>query len=230
MSPNLYEIKEEPILGPGFFCEECTIWHDMFCRDSGRECPQMPFEKHTSWGSCRPNRCQSCDRDLKRWLRQQKWKRKILASFDYEKHRFLKFGTIGLPGHKIFPIENEDDYIEFRERLTHNFKLLRKDKLWKECVDGGMWFFEVTETPIPVHEVHIANAMPSRKKINPHLHILQELCAKHGLGRFKFSKPTDKAGNDIMPGIKNALYYTMSYLKKETQVQGKNRDTFGVLR
>ena len=219
----------------------------------------MPFEKHTSWGSCRPNRCTNCDRDLKRWLRIQKWKRKIIANFDYDKHRFLKFGTVGLPGDKIFPIENEDDYIEFRERLTHNFKQLRREPLWKECVDGGMWFFEVTERPIPVpadNQVRIIEALvvaekvhyaplivqPTLKKINPHLHILffgpkkvpyeelQELCVKHGLGRFKFSKPTDKVGNDIMPGIKNALYYTMSYLKKETQVQGRNRDTFGALR
>lgn len=181
----------------------------------------------------------------------QKWKRKIYEAFDYDRHRFLKFGTVGLRGDKIFPIDSEDDHIEFRERLTHAFRELRKDPLWKKCVDGGMWFFEMTERPIhhynnwihewgPVGKVY--EIQPTEKKVNPHLHILwfgpkkipyeplQELCAKHGLGRFHFSRPTDRSGNDIMPGISNALGYVMSYLKKETQVSGRNRDTFGALR
>lgn len=224
------------------FCNICEIWHSANCN-------QAPC--HGSESGCKPNRCKDCDRDLKRWLRIKKWENKFKDRFDWDRHRFLKFGTVGIPGEKKFLITDFDDSMKsYRDDLTTKFKKLRQTEVWKNHVDGGMWFFEITSETIPqnfrLQERSSSSLNPIvlpdlEMKINPHLHIvffgpkkipydaLQEACSDSGLGKFHFSSPKDKAGNSVIPGISNALDYLFSYLKKENQIEGRNRNTFGVM-
>jgi hypothetical protein len=186
---------------------------------------------------CRPNRCTTCDRNLKRWQRQANGIKQIKKQFKWSRHKFIKFGTIGMPGTKEFPVELADEKIKpYREEIVAKFKLLRRSKVWKDNVDGGKWFFEVVSTSI-LEQEHTNDDPNSviNVKLHPHLHILflgpskmdydqlQLACKKVGLGKFHFSK--SKPGSKF----KNVLKYISGYLKKDNQFQGVNRGSFGFL-
>ena len=219
----------------GFFCSECEIFDKTnynFIDHNLVEIDKAYLATH-----CRPNRCLDCDRELARWKREQEGIKQIKKQFVWSRHKFIKFGTLGLPGTKNVPIKMSDKEIKkYRENLVAKFKLLRRTKVWKKAVDGGKWYFEVT-TRSHLEQMHTNDDDNSvvEVKLNPHLHILfmgpekmdydelQEECSRLDLGKFHFSKQR--------PGSKfqNAIKYISAYLKKDNQFQGVNRGSFGFL-
>jgi hypothetical protein len=164
-SSDCIQDKEKPLYG--FFCEECEIYDFLLGTVGpllGTENPEY-LQQH-----CRPNRCTRCDRHLKRWQRQANGIEQIKKQFKWSRHKFIKFGTIGMPGTKEFPVELADDQIKpYREEIVAKFKLLRRSKVWKDNVDGGKWFFEVT-TRTSLEQEH-TNDDPNSiidVKLNPH--------------------------------------------------------------
>ncbi len=219
----------------GFFCDECEIY------DKTQDCfidhNLVKIEPEYLQLHCRPNRCHICDRELKRWIREQEGIKQIKKQFNWSRHRFIKFATLGLPGNKNFPVNLADNEVKkFREELVAKFKLLRRTATWKKAVDGGKWYFEVT-TRSHLEQMHINTDEKSvvKVKLNPHLHILfmgpekmdydeiQLECTRLQLGKFHFSK--QKPGSKFQ----NAIKYISAYLKKDNQFQGVNRGTFGFL-
>jgi len=232
LSSDCIQDKEKPLYG--FFCEECEIYDYLL----GTVGPLLGTENPDYVKThCRPNRCTTCDRDLKRWQRQENGIEQIKRQFKWSRHKFIKFGTIGMPGRKEFPADLADEKIKpYREDIVHKFKMLRRSKVWKDNVDGGKWFFEVVTTTI-LEQEH-TNDDPNTVidvKLHPHLHVLfmgpskmdydqlQLACKKVGLGKFHFSK--SKRGSKFQ----NVLRYIAGYLKKDNQFQGVNRGSFGFL-
>ncbi len=226
LSSDCIQDKEEQPYG--FFCDNCEIYHNVL----GHYVASWNIDRH-----CRPNRCIDCDRELKRWLREKAGIEQIKKQFKWTRHKFIKFATVGLPGWKEFPLDLADDQVKlYREELVAKFKLLRRTKVWKESVDGGKWFFEIT-SHTSLEQMHTENIENSviNVKLNPHLHILfmgpkkmdydtlQKECTRVGLGRFHFS-PIKKGSK-----FKNAIKYISAYLKKDEQTKGVNRGSFGFL-
>ncbi len=218
----------------GFFCEDCEIF-DITEQIISQE--WWLYEAEYLATHCRPNRCRECDRELKRWKREQEGIKQIKKQFDWSRHKFIKFGTIGLPGGKEFPIDMADNQVKlYREELVAKFKLLRRTAIWKKGVDGGKWYFEVTSRS-SLEQMHTEERKNSviKIKLNPHLHILfmgpkkmdydtlQKECTRVGLGTFHFS-PGKKGSK-----FQNAIKYISAYLKKDNQFQGVNRGSFGFL-
>lgn len=191
-----------------------------------------------------PKRCVKCNNEKRRWERRRDWNKRIQKRFCERCHSFIKFVTVGLPGQKFF-----DPSIDRRKELVTKFKRLRNTEFWKKYIDGGMWFYEETSSE-RLHGLQNQKTLDNSSAffesnitlhINPHLHILllstkkipydqlQEEAAKVGLGKFKFSSPRNKNGSYSKPSVKNALWYLLSYLKKDTQIDARCRGTFGCL-
>lgn len=212
-----------------------------------------------------PTRCTTCNNEKRRWERRRNWFRRICDRFDWRRHGFMKFVTVGLPGEKIFQEPEPRSELpkdqstlskqkfpyepgHYRPELIRGLKALRKTDFWNEHVDGGMWFYEETireelnglQNQRTLHSDAFYDANVTIH-LNPHMHILllgpkkipydqlQEEAAKVGLGKFKFSSPRNKYGQYVYPTIKNAVWYVMSYLKKDTQIDARCRGTFGCL-
>lgn len=142
--------------------------------------------------------------------------------------------TLGIPGKKFHDVKDIDILIaEYRKFIVGEFHRLRERKIWKESVDGGMWFFEV-----------VINLEEGGVKLHPHLHMVL-LCSKMlpivdlneyvagpngiALGRFHVSTPRNPNGTIKKAKPADAINYCMSYLKKEEQLDGRNRQTFGTM-
>ncbi len=237
--------KENPF---GFFCTKCTIYHKckpLIAGDTHHDAyihhaaPALCKTKELAQGyGCRPNRCSDCAKDVKSWIRTEEWKKKLKESFSLRRHRFIRMLTLGLPGQKIFQEDEiEKQTLEFRNTLVENFKKLRARNIWKDCVDGGMWFYEYT-----------LDIVEGGVKINPHLHMvvlaskmvpiadMNDYIERSGfnnetkgiqLGRIHVSTTRDKKGRIKKTSPSDAINYCVNYLKKDTQSNGKNRHTFG---
>ncbi len=235
LSSDCIQDKEKSI---GFYQMEpecgCTQHHDAVClANARRKCwPDDDWMKN-----CHPIRCRNCDKELKRWQREMNGIEQIKKQFKWSRHKFIKFATLGLPGTKEFPIDLAEDQVKlYRENLVAKFKLLRRTKVWKNSVDGGKWYFEITSrTSLEQMHIECEDNSIINVKLNPHLHILfmgpakmdydklQKECKRLGLGKFHFS-PIKKGSK-----FKNAIKYISSYLKKDNQFQGVNRGSFGFL-
>ncbi len=247
MRPNIQVKRELPAESldwggkpVGFTCQGCHMHHDMHCRDGDQVCSYT--RGSTGRIACYPIRCRECNTNYCKWKRIQVWKERLLARFDYNRHRYIRMMTISMPGDKIYPIDIYDDMIEhWRHELTTRFAKLRRSKYWKEHVDGGIWFFETTVHP-HLYQRFIEYELGSDpeilvdNKINPHLHVVllgryldQQLLAEelenHGLGL-----PWITARDGSSENIHSALDYCMAYLNKSPNYQGRQRDTFGCMR
>ena len=202
---------------PAFFCEILEDSHDGRCRIYHRCWSHPTGDLHSdnlpggeiqclndkdlmAAYRCIPNRCKEHSRELKRWQLSQEWKKKLRKKFNRRRHHHIKMVTVGLPGSKIVDCDRVDESIKsFRQQITYELYKLRKRPIWKEHVDGGLWFFECT---IDIKE-------EGKVKVNPHLHLVL-LCPKMfpvtrineyveclsgiGLGRFHVSTPRHADG------------------------------------
>ena len=222
----------------------CSIWHN--CQDEYRGDPlsdiAVPGEilcqndKHLMKAfGCRPNRCSKHGKIVKRFIRTKDWKKKLKLKFNRKRHCFIRMITISQSGVKHHPVDELDNVIqEYRKDIVSNFNLLRKRQIWKKSVDGGMWFFENT---LDVQNNGLV-------KVNPHLHIVL-LCNKQlpvkklneyvagvngiNLGRIFVSVPRHPNGQLKKCDTKDAINYCINYVKKDTQIDGRNRGTFGTM-
>lgn len=187
-----------------------------------------------------PLRCKTCNIEMKRWQRRRAWADRFAEKFDFKRHRFYKFLTFGLPGDKPW-----DDLVDYRQQLVNNFNKVRRSSFWKKHVDGGMWFFEVTANSgiqdyLEVGDHPHGGCMDEPEvKINPHFHCiilgpkkvpigeLGVLFKKNNLGSPHFAAPRGGDGRYCHPTPENALRYLQGYLKKDSQTEGRNRQTFG---
>ncbi len=228
-------IQDKEKIPFGFFCFNCEIYENDGYSPTFHT--KHTFHQIKDMRICRPNRCKDCDRELARWKRCQEGVKRWKKKFNYQRHKFIKFSTIGLPGSKQFPIDSCDKAIAaYRQELVYKFKLLRRKPIWKNNVDGGQWFFEVTtRTNTRQMSTNMKSSEIIDLNLNPHLHIvfmgpskmdydeIQKACKSVGLGKMKFSPM--KRGTKI----NNIMKYVYSYLKKDGQFKGINRGTFGFL-
>lgn len=181
-----------------------------------------------------PLRCKSCNIEMKRWQRRRAWADRFAERFDFKRHRFYKFLTFGLPGNKTW-----DSLVDYRQQLVNNFNVVRRSSFWKKHVDGGMWFFEVTASSGVQDDLEEGCMDEPEVKINPHFHCiilgpkkvplsqLSDLFEKNNLGSPHFSASRGGDGRYCHPTPENALGYLLGYLKKDSQTEGRNRQTFG---
>lgn len=181
-----------------------------------------------------PNRCSECNIEYCRWKRGKDWGDKFLSVFSWKRHRFPKMLTFGMPGVKYV-----NDLIDYRAKLRRGFNNLRKAKFWTDNVDGGMWFYEITSNIVENQCTLDGTSFPSGIEtgtLNPHMHCLilspnkidmtllnQELLSR-GLGYGDIQPPPQHATT------RSAFNYFLSYMKKETQLEGRNRGSFGIMR
>jgi len=220
----------------GFTCGQCIMHHNKNC-DQGI----CKFVKGRQT-SCFPIRCRECNTNYCKWKRIQVWKERLIARFDYNRHRYIRMLTIGISGDKLYPKEILEDMIEtWRKDLTTRFAKLRRTKYWDEHVDGGIWFFETTVHPHMTeghHRYYLGADADElvKHQVNPHIHVvllgryldqqmLQEELEKQGLGL-----PWITARDGASENIHSALDYCMAYLNKTPNYQGRQRDTFGCMR
>lgn len=187
------------------------------------------------WYGCVPNRCSKHNKRIKTFQRTKDLEHKLASKFEQRRHHHIRMATIGMPGQKVTELNKvEKSIVEWRTLIKEEFCKLRKRSIWKTHVDGGMYFFECTITPIGNGQV----------KINPHLHMVL-LCPKKfpivqmnnylasltgiTLGRFHISTPRDKQGRIKKCRPIDAIGYCTSYMKEEQQLDGKNRQRFGNL-
>jgi len=180
-----------------------------------------------------PLRCKECNIEMKRWQRRKQWRERFEDRFNYKRHRFYKFLAFSIAGKKDFT-----DLIDYRRLLVERFNKVRRTAIWKKHIDGGMWFFEVTTTS-GVQDDLEEGCFHAEVSINPHMHVIvmgpklipiQELSdefKKHGLGNLDVSRSRDERGRYCRPSPEQALGYLLGYLKKDDQLQGRNRQTFG---
>jgi hypothetical protein len=237
--------KENPF---GFFCKKCTIYHKCKPLVAGdlhnnwytdHDAPALCKTKELAKGyGCIPNRCSECNNECNSWIRTQNWKKKLRESFSFRRHRFIRMLTLGLPGQKIFHADEIEKQSEvFRLQLIENFKKLRARKIWKDCIDGGMWFYEYTLDIVEggvkinphLHMVVLASKMVPIKEMNDYIEQSGFYSETKGiqLGRIHVSVTRDKKGRIKKTSASDAINYCCNYLKKDTQSNGRNRQTFG---
>lgn len=229
---------------PGFICAECTVFHRCYIVVEDALEMQMTCnlnKEAMQIHRCIPNRCNSCKRRLRSWQLEQRYKRLLGRHFNRQRHHHIRMITWGWLGNRVIHMDDRDQGIaDAKSELVAGMKALRCHQIWKEHVDGGIWFFECTEEPMDDGQMHI----------NPHLHLvvlcpkifpvgkindhLEELRWRNAdaktskLGRcfINHSRNTDGTIKKSKP--QDAINYCVSYAKRP-EVSGKSRNTFGEL-
>ncbi len=194
-----------------------------------------------------PDRCKHHDYEYTKWKRNRKMRKKLIKNFDKKRHCIPKMITFGLKGLKHLSNNNDiiDDQSTWREELRTKFAKLRRNKWWKDHVDGGIWFYEGKITALDKELLLGENDGHARLKIHPHFHCivigpknlagkernfqeLNSLFEEYDLGKPSVTLPKDKTGRPIK-SIHKASWYATKYVTKDNQINGKNRGQFGKL-
>ncbi len=222
----------------------CSIWHNCYEHLWGKpeaaheheNITQCQNNKHLMKAfGCKPNRCPVHGKTVKQWIRSKHWKNLLQKKFIRARHLFIRMITLSQPGIKHHELEDLDDTIkQYRSNMLAEFREFRKRSIWSNSVDGGMWFFEC--------EINLLEN--GLVKLNPHLHVVL-LCNKKlpvedinkyiagmngiNLGRVWVSIPRNSNGSLKKCTTEDAINYCINYVKKESQVDGRNRGTFGTM-
>lgn len=180
-----------------------------------------------------PTRCKKHDKAKALWRRKNTWIKKFEKHFDKAIHKHIKMITLTTHLHGDRSPE------EYRAILREEFYKMRQTKTWKKHIHGGIWFFEYTTKEF--HQMNWENSdlgnntTESSVILNPHLHILvlgkyfpQDELSKLS-NAYKLGKIVDiRADKD--KSLSESLAYLTHYLKKERyQVNGRNRNCFGIM-
>lgn len=229
---------------PGFICAKCTVFHRCYVLNEDAlelsticNLNQEAMQIHR----CIPNRCNSCKRKLRSWQLEQRYKRLLWRHFNRQRHHHIRMITWGWLGNRTINVDDRDQVTaDAKAELVAGMKALRCHQIWKEHVDGGIWFFECTEEPMDDGQLHI----------NPHLHLVV-LCPKifpvgkmndhledlrwrnaaaktSKLGRCFINHSRNKDGTIKKSKPQDAINYCVAYAKRP-EVSGKSRNTFGEL-
>lgn len=169
---------------------------------------------HPQW----PERCTEC-KMLKRLSDRIKvWQKKFKQRFNPNKHKYIKLLTITLDmDNKRFSDDKEAYISQCREKLRYGFWQMRRTQTWKNCIDGGLWFFEYTtdgiSTNCHMHAILLGKYLPQKKIV--------ELTTHYNLGKVVWINADPKKTLD------HSLGYIGHYAKKQYQMNGRNRNGFG---
>ena len=188
-----------------------------------------------------PDRCPPCDIEWSRLKRLLKLKDLVIECHQELRKPQVGFLTLNLKGwedarlRSAPPGELIPRIKEARKELYTRWGKFWRNYLKKHCV-GAYRFFEWTER-VDVVQEHLDDSDPTTVdyKIHPHLHVLvlQE-------GRsINISELRDKAqaagfGNQIDMQWKThartlgSVDYCLSYVKKDLQIDGRNRQGYGI--
>lgn len=185
-----------------------------------------------------PNRCNDCDREKKRVGRMLDLKSKV--KFEHMKLKNPKVGflTLTLPGEYAGRITEAPlgEVLRSREVLYACWGKFWRNYLKTHCV-GAYRFFEWTER-VDTVQMHLDDSDPTTVdyRIHPHLHILvlqegrsvditelREKALAAGFGnQIDMEWRGDRSGF-------GSIDYVLSYAKKDLQIEGRNRQGYGVL-
>ena len=192
---------------------------------TGRECCSFQYAFQNTW----PIRCKLHQKEKALWVRKNIWIKKFERHFDRAIHKHIKMITLTCDLHGDRSPE------EYRAILRKEFYKMRQTKTWRKYIDGGIWFYEYTTKTFNQKNIDGDETEDNTIILNPHLHIL-------ALGKFfpqeELSNLTDayKLGkivdirSDINKTLDESLAYLTHYLKKERyQVNGRNRNCFGIM-
>jgi len=247
---------------PGFVCDDCTVWHRCWeiDEDAKTMLPTCAIDKDSmKIHGCIPNRCTRCANLNAHWQLGEKYKKNLVSKFNKRRHHHIRMITWGWLGEReITPTRRFTDkttckicntfcvceqVTKARNEMVSGMKALREYQLWKEHVDGGIWFYECTYSAGRNGQIHI----------NPHMHLVvlcpkmfpveqmnnqlfdeQGLVREEGtrvskLGRCHIhSTRCKETGKFLRPAPEDAANYCVSYAKRPG-IQGKSRNQFGIL-
>lgn len=245
----LYQIQSEntelviqgPLFNPitgkpwGFTCEKCVIWIKGW----------QDFYEPTDFNeedTLYPKRCKRCDKMKNQYGRMMDQKKRIMERYDKTIHPYVGFLTLNLPGgnyqglRKMDPSAAEQKIKDARKELYRLFT-----KWWrnygKKNFPGAIRFFEWTEAPSLTQE-HLEDDMPGtevERKIHPHLHVMVLQSEKKCIKEIRQSILNAGFGDQIdMKWRKDcstfrSIDYCLSYVKKDLQCDGRNRQSYGCL-
>ncbi len=231
---------------PGFVCDKCTVFHRCQKYDDAQITmkPTCKIDKDVmKLHGCIPNRCNRCSRWVKRWQLGETYKKNLVDKFDKRIHHHIRMITWGWLGkRRVHKDVLQAAISKARNEMVAGLKAIREYELWKNHVDGGIWFFECTTKTVSEDQVHI----------NPHMHLVV-LCPKmfpveqmnnqlfderglvrregtrvSKLGRCHIHHSRRKDGTFQKPRAEDAANYCVSYAKRPN-IDGKTRNQFGIL-
>ena len=213
---------EEPPEFWGFTCEDCND-------------PIMIVQSYVlaTW----PDRCHECEKMKSRHVRAKAMKKRVQKQYDDLKNPYVGFLTLSLPGEYAGRItENvEESVYQARIDLYSNWTKFWRNYLRKHCV-GAYRFFEWTERP-NLYQATLDDSDPNTvdMRINPHLHVLvlqegrtidiSELRTA-AIDVAGFGEQLDMEWKQDVSGFRS-IDYCLSYVKKDLQVEGRNRQGYG---
>lgn len=187
-----------------------------------------------------PIRCSDCDRESKRIRRLMNLKDLVIREHDKLDRPYVGMLTLNLRGwhDSYYRNAHPDDLVEIiklaRKELYSRWILFWRNYLKKHCV-GAIRFFEWTErTDVVQHHVDDSDPTTVSMKLHPHLHIfilqegrsidIPELRSKALAAGFG-----DQIDMQWKPNAStfSSINYCLSYVKKDLQVDGRNKQTYG---
>lgn len=189
-----------------------------------------------------PERCKDCNNKKNQYVRMKEMKTKIKERYDITKHTAVGFLTVSLPGGNFDGLRQCPPKIAV-ERIIEARKQLYSmwNKFWRNWgrknFAGAIRFFEWTEAPHLLQE-HLPDDMPNSevvRKIHPHLHIMLIQDKHLDIKTIRTKLLNAGFGNQIdMQWRKKcttfkSIDYCLSYTKKDLQIDGRNRQTYGCL-
>lgn len=189
-----------------------------------------------------PQRCPSCNKENLRYKRNMDLKNRIAERFDRDIHKYVGFLSVSLPGDNYKGLRLVDPKLATEKILEARKELYTIYKKWwrnygKKNFPGAVRFFEWTEAPKLTQE-HIEDDMPGTeviRKIHPHLHVMVFQSEKKDIKEIRESLLNAGFGNQIdMVWRKDcttfqSIDYCISYTKKDLQIDGRNRQSYGCL-
>lgn len=185
-----------------------------------------------------PDRCNPCDREVKRVGRMLDLKEYVSDRHELLRNPKVGFLTLTLPGE--YPgriVENvRDGVLESRKLLYEIWGKFWRNYLKKHC-EGAYRFFEWTERVDKVqHYLDDSDPTTVDYRIHPHLHVLvlqegitidiRELREKAIAAGFGSQIDMEWRGDRSGLG---SIDYCLSYVKKDLQIEGRNRQGYGSL-
>ncbi len=185
-----------------------------------------------------PLRCKPCDREVKRVGRIIDLKDLVSERHEMLRNPKVGFLTLTLPGE--YPgriVENvRDGVLESRALLYERWGKFWRNYLKKHCA-GAYRFFEWTERVDKVqHYLDDSDPTTVDYRIHPHLHVLvlqegrsvdiRELREKAIAAGFGSQIDMEWRGDRSGLG---SIDYCLSYVKKDLQIEGRNRQGYGLL-
>jgi hypothetical protein len=185
-----------------------------------------------------PNRCKKCDKEKKRVGRMLDLKKLVRDRHQKLKNPKVGFLTLTLPGEYAGRItENvSESVLQARVDLYACWGKFWRNYLKKHCV-GAYRFFEWTER-VDLVQLHLDDSDPTTVdyRVHPHLHILVLQEGRSvDINHLRTAALAAGFGNQIdmeWRGDRSgfgSIDYVLSYAKKDLQIEGRNRQGYGIL-